>query len=41
MEFRRRNHVALINDNLARVLLEAIPPLEKLARLAGARLVAA
>lgn len=41
MEFRRRNHVALINDNLGRVLLAAMPPLEKLARLAGARLVAA
>ncbi|HEY5915270.1 MAG TPA: hypothetical protein VJA21_32210 [Verrucomicrobiae bacterium] len=36
---RRRNHVTLINDNIGRFPPEAMPQLEKLARLAGARLV--
>ncbi len=39
VEFMLRNHVALINDNIGRVPPEAMPQLEKLARLAGARLV--
>jgi hypothetical protein len=34
-----RNHVTLINDNLGRVPPEAMPQLERLARLAGARFV--
>lgn len=38
VEFTLRNHVTLINDNIGRVPPEAMPPLEKLARLAGARL---
>ena len=33
------NHVTLINDNVGRVPPEAMPQLEKLARLAGARFV--
>ncbi len=33
------NHVTLINDNIGRVPPEAMPQLEKLARLAGARFV--
>ena len=33
------NHVTLINDNFGRVPPEAMPPLEKLARLAGARFI--
>ena len=33
------NHVSLINDNIGRVPPEAMPQLEKLARLAGARSV--
>jgi hypothetical protein len=33
------NHVTLINDNVGRVPPEALPQLEKLARLAGARFV--
>jgi len=39
VEFMLRNHVTLINDNIGRVPPEAMPQLEKLARLAGARLV--
>lgn len=39
VEFMLRNHVTLINDNIGRVPPEAMPPLEKLARLAGARFV--
>lgn len=37
--FMLRNHVNLINDNFGRVPPEAMPQLEKLARLAGARFV--
>lgn len=37
--FMLGNHVTLINDNIGRVPPEAMPALEKLARLAGARLV--
>jgi len=33
------NHVTLINDNVGRVPAEAMPQLQKLARLAGARIV--
>jgi hypothetical protein len=39
VDFMLRNHVSLINDNIGRVPPEAMPQLEKLARLAGARLV--
>jgi hypothetical protein len=39
VDFMLRNHVTLINDNIGRVPPEAMPLLEKLARLAGARLV--
>ncbi len=39
VNFMLRNHVTLINDNIGRVPPEAMPQLEKLARLAGARLV--
>ncbi len=39
VEFMLNNHVTLINDNIGRVPSEAMPPLEKLARLAGARFV--
>jgi len=39
VKFMLANHVTLINDNVGRVPPEAMPPLEKLARLAGARLV--
>ena len=39
VEFMLRNHVNLINDNFGRVPPEAMPQLEKLARLAGARFV--
>jgi hypothetical protein len=39
VSFMLRNHVTLINDNIGRVPPEAMPQLEKLARLAGARLV--
>jgi len=39
VEFMLRNHVTLINDNFGRVPPEAMPQLEKLARLAGARFV--
>lgn len=38
VEFMLRNHVTLINDNIGRVPPEAMPQLERLARLAGARL---
>lgn len=37
VEFMLRNHVTLINDNIGRVPPEAMPQLERLARLAGAR----
>ncbi len=39
VDFMLRNHVTLINDNVGRVPPEAMPQLEKLARLAGARFV--
>lgn len=39
VEFMLRNHVNLINDNFGRVPPEAMPQLERLARLAGARFV--
>jgi hypothetical protein len=39
VEFMLRNHVTLINDNIGRVPPQAMPQLEKLARLAGARFV--
>jgi hypothetical protein len=39
VDFMLRNHVTLINDNIGRVPPEAMPQLERLARLAGARLV--
>lgn len=37
VEFMLANHVTLINDNIGRVPPEAMPQLEKLARLAGYR----
>jgi hypothetical protein len=39
VDFMLRNHVTLINDNIGPVPPEAMPQLEKLARLAGARFV--
>jgi hypothetical protein len=39
VDFMLNNHVTLINDNVGRVPAEAMPQLEKLARLAGARFV--
>jgi hypothetical protein len=39
VDFMLNNHVTLINDNIGRVPPEAMPQLEKLARLAGARFV--
>lgn len=39
VNFMLNNHVTLINDNIGKVPPEAMPQLEKLARLAGARLV--
>jgi hypothetical protein len=39
VNFMLNNHVTLINDNIGRVPSEAMPQMEKLARLAGARLV--
>jgi len=39
VNFMLSNHVNLINDNIGRVPPEAMPQLEKLARLAGARFV--
>lgn len=39
VDFMLRNHVSLINDNFGKFPPEALPQLEKLARLAGARLV--
>lgn len=39
VNFMLSNHVNLINDNFGRFPPEALPPLEKLARLAGARFV--
>jgi len=39
VKFMLSNHVALINDNVGQVPPEAMPQLEKLARLAGARFV--
>ena len=39
VNFMLSNHVTLINDNFGRVPSEAMPQLEKLARLAGARFV--
>ena len=39
VEFMLSNHVTLINDNFGRVPPEAMPQLNRLARLAGARLV--
>jgi hypothetical protein len=39
VNFMLSNHVTLINDNIGRVPPEAMPQLEKLARLAGARFV--
>ncbi|HOW66505.1 MAG TPA: DUF4832 domain-containing protein [Candidatus Paceibacterota bacterium] len=39
VDFMLSNHVTLINDNVGRVPAEAMPQLEKLARLAGARFV--
>ncbi len=39
VDFMLRNHVTLINDNVGRVPPGAMPQLEKLARLAGARFV--
>ena len=37
VDFMLKNHVSLINDNIGRVPSEAMPQLERLARLAGAR----
>jgi hypothetical protein len=39
VDFMLSNHVNLINDNIGRVPPEAMPQLERLARLAGARFV--
>jgi len=39
VNFMLTNHVTLINDNVGRVPPEAMPQLERLARLAGARFV--
>lgn len=39
VNFMLSNHVTLINDNIGRFPSEAMPQLQKLARLAGARLV--
>jgi hypothetical protein len=39
VNFMLNNHVTLINDNVGRVPPEAMPQLEKIARLAGARFV--
>ena len=39
VNFMLKNHVTLINDNVGRVPPEAMPQLEKLARLAGYRFV--
>ncbi|MEK7676489.1 MAG: DUF4832 domain-containing protein [Verrucomicrobiota bacterium] len=39
IDFMLNNHVTLINDNVGRVPPEAMPSLEKLARLAGYRFV--
>lgn len=39
VDFMLTNHVSLINDNIGRVPPQAMPQLEKLARLAGARFV--
>lgn len=39
VNFMLSNHVTLINDNVGRVPPEAMPQLQKLARLAGARFV--
>jgi hypothetical protein len=39
VDFMLKNHVTLINDNIGRVPAEAMPQLEKLSRLAGARFV--
>jgi hypothetical protein len=39
VNFMLSNHVTLINDNIGRVPPEALPQLQKLARLAGARFV--
>jgi len=39
VNFMLSNHATLINDNISRVPPEAMPQLEKLARLAGARFV--
>jgi hypothetical protein len=39
VDFMLNSHVTLINDNIGRVPPEAMPQLEKLARLAGARFV--
>jgi hypothetical protein len=39
VDFMLRNHVNLINDNIGAVPPEAMPQLERLARLAGARFV--
>lgn len=39
VNFMLNNHVTMINDNIGKVPTEAMPQLEKLARLAGARLV--
>ena len=39
VNFMLKNHVTMINDNVGRVPPEAMPQLEKLARLAGYRFV--
>ena len=39
VDFMLNHHVTLINDNIGRVPPEAVPQLERLARLAGARFV--
>jgi hypothetical protein len=39
VDFMLNNHVTLINDNIGQVPPEAMPQLERLARLAGARFV--
>jgi len=39
VNFMLSNHVSMINDNIGQVPPEAMPPLEKLARLAGYRFV--
>lgn len=39
VQFMLRNHLTLLNDNIGPVPPEAIPPLQQLARLAGARFV--